>query len=228
MAEATPGRPRAGRLPPDERRAAIVAATLPLLLRHGAAVSTRQIAEAGGIAEGTIFRAFGDKDTLMSAVLRQAFDPTSTLHELARIDRALPLRQRLVAAATVLRERLTGIFGLIDAMGVAGPPPHPENDRSGRCPRPSHDELTARLQAGLVELIEPDAGLLRVSADEFAHVMRLLVFAGSHPRISGDRTLTPETIVGLLLDGLLVRPEPPPPSVSPARTHPTTNEDERC
>ena len=42
----------------------IVAATLPLLLEHGELVTTRQIAEAAGIAEGTIFRVFADKDEL--------------------------------------------------------------------------------------------------------------------------------------------------------------------
>lgn len=224
MPEATPGRARAGRLPPDERRAAIVAATLPLLLRHGVTVSTRQIAEAGGIAEGTIFRAFGDKGTLMRAVLRQALDPTKTLRELGGIDRALPLRERLVAAATVLQDRLTGILGLVGAMGITGPPPHDEDEEPERCQRPSHDELNARLQVALVDVIGPDADALRVPADEFAHIVRLLVFAGSHPRIAGPRTLTPETMIGALLDGLLARPQPPPAST----THPTTSEDERC
>ena len=58
-----PSRTRATALPPSERRAEIVAATLPLLLAHGAAVTTRQIAEAAGIAEGTIFRVFPDKES---------------------------------------------------------------------------------------------------------------------------------------------------------------------
>ena len=40
----------------------IVDAALPLLLEHGEMVTTRQIADAAGIAEGTIFRAFADKD----------------------------------------------------------------------------------------------------------------------------------------------------------------------
>ena len=53
---------RATALPPEERRSMIVAATLPLLLEHGDRVTSRQIAEACGIAEGTIFRAFTDKD----------------------------------------------------------------------------------------------------------------------------------------------------------------------
>ena len=50
--------PRAAPLSPDERRRAIVDAVLPLLIEHGRAVTTRQMAEAAGIAEGTIFRVF--------------------------------------------------------------------------------------------------------------------------------------------------------------------------
>ena len=68
----TPSRPipkRATALPADERRTMIVEATLPLLLRHGEMVTTRQIAEAAGIAEGTIFRVFADKDAVIGSVI---------------------------------------------------------------------------------------------------------------------------------------------------------------
>ncbi len=60
---------RAAPLPPDERRAAIVAAAIPLVCDHGAAVTTREIAEAAGIAEGTIFRVFATKEDLLDAVV---------------------------------------------------------------------------------------------------------------------------------------------------------------
>src|SRR3954449_4932785 len=66
---------RATALPPDERRSMIVAATLPLLLEHGDRVTSRQIAEAAGVAEGTIFRAFADKDEIIAAVVEAALDP---------------------------------------------------------------------------------------------------------------------------------------------------------
>src|SRR5687768_2663903 len=84
------GRPRASALPADERRAAIVAATLPLLVEHGAAVTTRQIAEAAGIAEGTIFRVFPHKDELIDAALETAFDHAPLEAALQAIDPALP------------------------------------------------------------------------------------------------------------------------------------------
>src|SRR3954469_20425754 len=87
---------RATALPASERRAEIIAATLPLVLTHGSAVTTRQIAEAAGIAEGTIFRVFPDKESLVAAVIESAFDATSTDAALAGIDAALPLESRLI------------------------------------------------------------------------------------------------------------------------------------
>ena len=65
--------PRANPLPLDERRAALIAATVPVLERFGLDVSTKQIADAAGIAEGTIFRAFATKDELLDLLADAAF-----------------------------------------------------------------------------------------------------------------------------------------------------------
>jgi AcrR family transcriptional regulator len=179
---------------PEERRAAIIDATLPLVLEHGAAVSTRLIAEAADVAEGTIYRVFPDKDALMCAVTEKAFDPRPTLAQLGAIDRRQPLRDRLTAAVLIMQQRLVGVFVLIDALGLTGPPP-------GR--HEAHGSMNDAFRAALVDVVGADASALRVPASEFAHVLRLLVFSGSHPRISDGRPLSAEQIVAVLLDGLL-------------------------
>ena len=48
--------------------------------------------------------------------------------------------------------------------------------------------------------------------------MRLLCFAGSHPRIADGMPLTPQEVVGLLLDG--VRAHPAPTAATPTGDRP--------
>lgn len=194
---------RATRMPPAERRAAIVAATVPLVIEHGAAVSTRQIAEAAGVAEGTIFRVFPDKEALMCAVTAAAFDPAPTLDRLAEVDRSLPLRERLVAMTAVLQERVSRVFALIDALGLTGPPPRAADEPQ----RPGPADMNSRVDSAMVELIGADADRLSVPVEEFTHVLRLLMFSATHPKISDGRTLAAADIVSILLDGMS-RPEP--------------------
>ena len=112
---------RAAALPPEERREALIAATLPLVLEHGTAVSTRLIAEAAGVAEGTIFRAFGSKDALISAVMVTAMDTTDLIRALERVDRSLPLRERTTAAVELGQKRLRSVFRLMLSMRLRPP-----------------------------------------------------------------------------------------------------------
>ncbi|MBA2697126.1 MAG: helix-turn-helix transcriptional regulator, partial [Actinobacteria bacterium] len=88
----------------DERRVAIVAATLPLLVENGTGVTTGQIATASGIAEGTVFRAFADKQELLRACVHAAFDPERPVAALAEIPRGLPMRERLLRASATVAE----------------------------------------------------------------------------------------------------------------------------
>jgi hypothetical protein len=60
----------------------------------------------------------------------------------------------------------------------------------------------------MVALIEPDSGSLRVPPQQVARVLRLLTFAGSHPHITDHQLMTPEEIVDVVLDGVLVSPGP--------------------
>lgn len=183
-----PARTRASALPPEERRAEIVAATLPLVLTHGAAVTTRQIAEAAGIAEGTIFRVFPDKESLLVAVLESAIDPTSVDEALATIDATRPLEDRLVAAVDILRRRVADIWQLRTALGMYAP------SVSERTHPPDLTTLAA--------VFEPDRARIRRAPLEAAHVLRGLVIAGTHPALILDEPLASSEIVSLLLDGI--------------------------
>ncbi len=188
--------PRAPALPPEERRAALVAATIPLLREKGSAVSTRDIARAAGVAEGTIFRVFESKDDLVHEALRSAFDPGPLVARLEGVDRGLPLRDRLVAAVRALQDHLVEIFDLMTVTGLLQPPA----DVLERHHDPARDRHE-RVGHVLVDLLGPDAGGLRVPPEELFRLLRLLTFSGSHREIAEGHLLTPEEIVDVVLDG---------------------------
>jgi AcrR family transcriptional regulator len=185
-------RARAAALPASERRAEIVAATLPLVLAHGAAVTTRQIAEAAGIAEGTIFRVFPDKESLIEAVVESAFDSASTDAALIAIDPALPLEERLVAAVEILRRRVADLWQLRTALGMM-------QLASGAAERHRAPDLAA-----LASVIAPDHDRIRRDPLEAAHLLRGLTIASTHPALILDEPLASDEIVSLFLDGVRV------------------------
>jgi AcrR family transcriptional regulator len=186
--------PRAVALPPDQRRDALVQATLPLLLVHGRAVTTRQIAEAAGVAEGTIFRVFASKDELVEAAVRQAFVPGRFAQDLDSVDPDAPLRERLVQMVTILQRRFTEIFGLMRAVGMVAPPDHDSE---------AHVRAREDVNSRLLQLLVPDADKLTMPPTELMHVLRLLTFSASHHEIADGRLLTPTQIVDIVLDGVL-------------------------
>ncbi|BCK69377.1 TetR family transcriptional regulator [Streptomyces libani subsp. rufus] len=99
----------------------IVAAALPLVADYGAAVTTSQIARAAGIGEGTIFRAFKDKDELLDACVTEAVGTDHVLRELASISLDEPLAARLAEAAEALHahvERMGTVVGALHASGA--------------------------------------------------------------------------------------------------------------
>jgi AcrR family transcriptional regulator len=185
---------------PDERRAALIAATIPLLCEHGPDVSTRQIAHAAGVAEGTIFGVFSDKNSLLVTALASALDPGPTLDGIAAIDPRLDLRSRLVTAAGLINQRFTGNAQLIAAarkLALA----HDADPEVRHRMAESRDALLAALTA----MIEPDAGRLRRSPGATAGLLLLFCAGSTHGPFGDAADVNAAELVSLLLDGLLIR-----------------------
>jgi AcrR family transcriptional regulator len=186
-------RPRVPALSPEERRAALIAATIPLLRKHGTDVSTRQIADAAGVAEGTIFGVFKDKASLLRAAVVAALDPQPLLRGLKAVDPNLPLRPRLIAAAYLVREHVASHGALFFVVRE----PLLSNDRS--C-------LVELKATRFLILNEPDARLLRRSPAIAARLLLSLVGSPRGAFGALDEVLDDEEAVSLVLDGLLVHP----------------------
>ncbi|HMJ74601.1 MAG TPA: helix-turn-helix domain-containing protein [Iamia sp.] len=184
-----PTRTRAPAMSVEDRRSAIVAAAVPLFLEGGLAITTREVAEAAGIAEGTIFRAFADKDELVEAVIASALDPTVADEALAAIDPTLPLAERLIAAVDVLRERVTTFTRV---MALTGPL------RSGQVGQPKPPVALLRLDA----LFAADADQLRIPPAEASHLLRGLIVANVHPSFHPGVPRSSAAIVDLFLHGV--------------------------
>lgn len=183
----------------DDRRAMIVRAVLPLVVEYGASVTTSQLARAAGIGEGTIFRAFDDKDELLDACMAEAVRPDQTVQALTAIPLDLPLDQRLRDAVETLTAHTTRIGTLAAAMLTAGRP-RPQRPDDGK--RDHRAESFATLRDAVATVIAPDADRLRLSPERTASLLFSMQLGQTRHRPAEGGMSTAE-LVDFFLHGAL-------------------------
>lgn len=214
---------------PEQRREMIVRAALPLVVEYGTSVTTAQIARAAGIGEGTIFRAFGDKDTLLAACMAEAARPDDTLAHVASISLDLPLAERLEEAADALRGYLARMGAVAGALAASGGlrrepglfpsrPPGPDEDSTGasstpgegsdrsgggpRSPVSGREASMAATREALTGLFEPERDHLRATPERLAEAFAFMTMAVGR---GSPSPLTSADLVDLFLNGALLR-----------------------
>lgn len=182
---------------PEDRRAAIIEATIPLLRTRGWSVTVKEISVAARIAEGTIFGVFADKEELVLAALRKALDPDLVEEQLRAIDLRLPLEERLLRAVEILQDLAMRAGELLTAM-------HLDAVR-GRLPqRYSGDHFARNVLPGLFD----EGDQLRVEPVAAGRALLALVMGGTNA-INFKKPMPATEIVDVLLGGILVHPVPP-------------------
>jgi AcrR family transcriptional regulator len=149
----------------------IIDATLRLLLEQGEMATSHEIAQAAGIAEGTIFRVFASKDELLQAVVDRQLDPGPIEAAIAAIDAAQALDKVVTQVVALLQQRVTDIWKLMSSVGGRF------HDHQRRPPVES---------PSLVRLFEAHRRELRVKPAQAAHLLRSFTLAMTHPMITTE------------------------------------------
>ena len=208
---------RAAPLPPDERRAAILLAVRPVLLERGASVTTRELAEAAGVAEGTLFRVFSDKRTLVHEAVMAAVDPAAGIPEIKAVDMSLPLRDRLVVLVRLGLARAEAGMRWIQLLHeVSRDEPSPGDRReqmrawAGRA-----ESGDVAVREAIYAVLAPDADALRVPVENVEELFVTVVLGTTVRAVNQQRRgrspepPDPERLVDLLLHGVLRNPQSP-------------------
>ena len=185
-----------------DRRRAILDVVVPLLVEKGPSLTTAEVAQAAGIAEGTIFRVFADKSALIYEAVKATMDPTPVADAIRAIDPSTSMTAQLAEAVRVLRNHFNQMMALGESLrSILALPGAPQRD-VGRLIK----ESSSVISAALAELFERHRGALRVAPATATAAFRGLVFASAHPLLPPRERLAMEETVSILLSGI-AKPE---------------------
>jgi AcrR family transcriptional regulator len=192
---------------PERRREMIVGAAVPLLLEHGAGVSTLQIAKAAGIGEATIFRAFTDKDELLDACVAAVLRNDHVLAELDAVPLDQALADRMVEAAATLRaylDRMGAVIGAVHAAGRRAERSAPASARPAPNAVVGREEAAERTRQAIIRLLGPDREAFRLPVDQLTDIFLALLVPGR--TVPGGPHIPTETLVDVFLHGVVGSP----------------------
>jgi AcrR family transcriptional regulator len=178
----------------EDRRSMIIDAVTPLLVEHGRSVTSRQIAEAAGIAEGTIFRAFGDKDSLIEAVIEKHLDPAPFREGIGAIDPSAPLEQKILAIVALMRNRFETVVRIVTALQSERRPPSGSRKNFG---------------LALERILEPELAELNFPPERVGTIIRMITLASSLPPIIDGAPISATELTQIVLYGIAGKPADP-------------------
>jgi AcrR family transcriptional regulator len=185
-----PRRRRSEALTADERRAEILQAVMPLLAVRGPLVTSAEMAEAADVAQGTIFHVFGDKQAVIDAAVRSAFDLQPLVDEIQALVAERDLVTRLGAAIDLICARLTTALPLIMKCGGSKP-----EFEGGEHPM-------VKMRVALTALLQPDAASLSHPPQQLGAMLFGLCMAAAHQSLLEEQAMPKGAeIAALFLDG---------------------------
>ena len=190
---------RATPLPPDERRAALIAVTRQLILDHGHDVTTRQVAEAAGVAEGTIFRVFPTRHDLIAATIADSLSQSRLADLLAEVPDPGSLDATVEGCMVTIADYARSSLQLLRRPGGRRKPPPPRGS-GGDSPWAVWRDRIIDLKAWIRRRLTPFEAELVPTPAEFAHVVLTLALGHAHSEDSPDHP-SPALLTRLALDG---------------------------
>lgn len=189
-------------MPPQQRRAAIVEAAVGLLETQGPDLTTKQIAEAAGVAEGTLFRVFATLSDLLEAAYAEYLSAERLRKRLQKVDLGDNVETATLAAVRALVDYITSVHFALHPMPSRGCEPPSQSEAGPRTFHARFNDLDAWLGAALT----PYASRLRFPVPRYAKFLQTLAIGHAMSRQPADSI---PDIAQFALHGALLAENPP-------------------